>query len=79
MSVPKMRTVPEVFFSAPQTAPMSVVLPAPFGPRSARISPARISRLTPASAVCFGYRLTRSLISSAIVLTGAPASWVTGA
>jgi hypothetical protein len=34
----------------PQMTPISVVLPAPFGPSSAKISPRLISRLTSRSA-----------------------------
>jgi hypothetical protein len=43
MSCPSATTVPDVGFTMPQMTPMSVVLPAPFGPRSAKISPRRIS------------------------------------
>ena len=39
-----------VGLTMPQTMLMSVVLPAPFGPSSAKISPWRISRLTSLSA-----------------------------
>src|SRR6186713_1033558 len=35
---------PDVMFTMPQMTLMSVVLPAPFGPSSAKISPWRISR-----------------------------------
>jgi hypothetical protein len=43
--------VPLVFFTSPQTAPMSVVFPAPLGPSRAKISPAPMVSDTPASAV----------------------------
>src|SRR5579871_2347539 len=46
MSWPSASTFPLVAFTIPQMTPMSVVFPAPFGPRSAKISPRRISRLT---------------------------------
>ena len=36
----------------PQTMLISVVLPAPFGPSSAKISPGRMSSDTPFSAWC---------------------------
>src|SRR5688572_17351296 len=35
-----------------QSILMVVVLPAPFGPSSPKISPARISKLTPSTATC---------------------------
>ena len=38
--------LPSLGLTMPQTMPISVVLPAPFGPSSAKISPRRISRLT---------------------------------
>src|SRR5215831_15032043 len=46
MSWPSTVTRPSLGFTIPQTMLMSVVLPAPFGPSSAKISPRRISRLT---------------------------------
>ena len=45
MSWPSTVTLPEVAFTMPQTMLISVVLPAPFGPSSAKISPRRMSRL----------------------------------
>src|SRR3982751_5949932 len=45
MSCPSAITVPELGVTMPQTMLMRVVLPAPFGPSSAKISPFRISRL----------------------------------
>ena len=50
MSWPSTRTLPDVALTMPQTMLMSVVLPAPFGPSSAKISPRRISRSTSTSA-----------------------------
>ena len=52
MSLPSTRIVPPVGRTSPHTAPISVVLPAPFGPSSAKISPRRMSRSTDASASC---------------------------
>src|SRR5690606_41411336 len=46
MSWPSTVTVPDVGVTIPQTMLISVVLPAPFGPRSAKISPRRIERFT---------------------------------
>ena len=46
MSKPSALTVPLVGLTIPQMMLMSVVLPAPFGPSSAKISPRRISRET---------------------------------
>jgi hypothetical protein len=46
MSWPATVTRPELGVTIPQTMLMSVVLPAPFGPSSAKISPRRMSRLT---------------------------------
>src|SRR5580765_1987501 len=45
MSWPATETLPSLALTIPQTMLMSVVLPAPFGPRSAKISPGSISRL----------------------------------
>src|SRR4029077_304191 len=42
---PSTVTLPSVGTNMPQMMPMSVVLPAPLGPSSAKISPRRISRL----------------------------------
>ncbi|MCY1244152.1 hypothetical protein D9M72_572110 [compost metagenome] len=49
-SLPPTVTVPPLGLTMPQMIEISVVLPAPFGPSSARISPSSISRLTPFSA-----------------------------
>ena len=46
MSWPPTVTLPSVALTIPQMMLMSVVLPAPFGPSSAKISPRRISRST---------------------------------
>src|SRR3954449_11354186 len=43
-------TLPSLGLTMPQTVEISVVLPAPFGPSSAKISPRRISRFTSLSA-----------------------------
>jgi hypothetical protein len=45
MSWPPTVTRPSDGLTMPQTIPISVVFPAPFGPSSAKISPRRISRL----------------------------------
>ena len=45
-SCPSAVMVPPLGVTMPQTAPISVVLPAPFGPSRAKISPFRMSRLT---------------------------------
>ena len=59
MSWPPTDTLPSVGLAMPQMMLISVVLPAPFGPSSAKISPLRISRLMPvqrleAGAIGFG-------------------------
>jgi hypothetical protein len=51
MSLPATVTEPEVGLTMPQMMLMSVVLPAPFGPSSAKISPRWMSRLIPYSAL----------------------------
>jgi hypothetical protein len=51
MSWPSTVTLPEVGLAMPQMMLTSVVLPAPFGPSSAKISPRRISRLMLSSAL----------------------------
>jgi len=51
MSWPPTVTLPSVATARPQMMLISVVLPAPLGPSSAKISPARMSRLTLRSAV----------------------------
>ena len=51
MSCPSTRIVPWLGRTRPQMVPIRVVLPAPFGPSRAKISPRLISRLTFLSAV----------------------------
>src|SRR5260221_7867570 len=46
MSWPAATTLPDVGVTIPQMILISVVLPAPFGPSRAKISPLRISRST---------------------------------
>jgi hypothetical protein len=46
MSRPSTVTVPAVGVTMPQTIEIRVVLPAPFGPSSAKISPRAMSRST---------------------------------
>jgi hypothetical protein len=50
MSCPPTATLPSLGVTMPQTMLISVVLPAPFGPSSAKISPFSISRSTRFSA-----------------------------
>jgi hypothetical protein len=50
MSWPPTVTLPPEGVTMPQTMLISVVFPAPFGPRSAKISPFSISRSTRFSA-----------------------------
>src|ERR1017187_7730006 len=50
MSSPRYTIVPDVGLSRPVMQLTNVVLPAPFGPRTPRISPRRIVRSTPSSA-----------------------------
>ena len=50
MSWPAARTVPRLGVTMPQTMLISVVLPAPLGPSSAKISPLSMSRLMSSSA-----------------------------
>src|SRR5690349_3204464 len=63
-----MRARPEVGRSSVQSTEMVVVLPAPFGPRKPKTSPACTSKLTPLTAVNadlpWPYCLTRSLTST---------------
>jgi len=51
MSWPSAITRPALAFTMPQMMLISVVLPAPLGPSSAKISPRRMSRFTCFSAV----------------------------
>src|SRR5438270_11374140 len=57
---PATLTVPEVGRSNPARTRRSVVLPAPFGPKSARHSPGASENVTPASAC----RLPKARVSS---------------
>src|SRR6266404_381771 len=50
MSWPRKRIVPDVGLSSPVMQLTNVVLPAPFGPMTPRISPLRIVRSTPPTA-----------------------------
>ena len=50
MSCPKTLAVPDVLVTSEETMPIAVVLPAPFGPSSAKKSPCATSRSIPFSA-----------------------------
>src|SRR5689334_24300373 len=50
MSWPPTVTLPSLRLAMPQMMLISVVLPAPFGPSSAKISPRSMERVTPLSA-----------------------------
>src|SRR5215475_9803977 len=69
-SRPRTRARPEVARDRPQTIEIQVVLPAPLGPRSAKISPCSIDSVTPPSASTLGYRLTSASVSTAGVGMG---------
>ena len=49
-SMPSIATYPDVGRTRVVSAPIVVVLPAPFGPRSPKTSPRRASKLMPATA-----------------------------
>jgi hypothetical protein len=51
MSWPKTETLPPDFPTSDMMMPMVVVLPAPFGPSSAKKSPSATSRSMPRSAI----------------------------
>lgn len=51
MSSPPTKTLPSLGLAMPQMIEISVVLPAPLGPSSAKISPRLMSRLTFLSAL----------------------------
>src|SRR5437870_1762882 len=73
--IPQTRALPEVGRSSPARTRSSVVFPAPFGPNSARHSPAARENVTPATA----RRAPNSRASSAtstIGVAGAPAEIV---
>src|SRR3989344_501097 len=66
MSCPNTATLPLVLLTKLVTIPIIVVFPAPFGPRSAKKSPAGTERETPFKAsVPVAYVLNRSFIASA--------------
>src|ERR1700732_4429996 len=48
--MPDTNTLPEVGLSSPASTRRSVVFPAPFGPKTARQSPAATEKVTPATA-----------------------------
>ena len=50
MSRPKTNTFPEVLVTSEEMMPIAVVLPAPFGPSSAKKSPDSTSRSMPFNA-----------------------------
>src|ERR1019366_8344900 len=60
MSLSRNRTVPESGWMKPEIRLNSVVLPAPFGPITARISPGETSKLTSSTAARPPNRLDRS-------------------
>src|SRR5688572_27341487 len=62
-SMPLTRTVPAVGRERPAMMRMVVVLPAPFGPRKPKISPAAASRVSRSTAVKSPYLFVRSRIS----------------
>src|SRR5215210_9284172 len=62
-SIPFTTTDPLVGSDRPDTIRMVVVLPAPFGPRNPKISPAAAVRLRPSTAVKSPYLFVRSWIS----------------
>src|SRR3954447_12728801 len=64
MSEPLSRMRPEVGRSTPVTQLKKVLLPAPFGPMMARISPRRMSRLTLLTAVKPPKRMVRASVRS---------------
>src|SRR5688572_33134027 len=75
MSLPLNRIRPEVGRSTPVTQLKNVLLPAPFGPITARISPRLISKLTLLSAV----KPPKRMVSPSVRSTGASLSrpaWV---
>src|SRR5882757_4624141 len=67
MSSPAKRTRPRSGRRSPASWLISVVLPAPFGPMMAWVSPSRISRLTPSHASSAPKLLVRPLTSSRIL------------
>src|SRR5665213_569596 len=69
-----MRTLPRSARVSPARMEISVVLPAPLGPRSPKNSPGATQRSTPASASTASKRRARPLMSTAgVTLEGADA------
>src|ERR1700737_5018000 len=69
MSCPKTLACPLLLLTSDVTMPISVVLPAPLGPRSAKKSPCSTSRSTPFRAwTPFLYVLVRSRTERALIL-----------
>src|SRR5215831_6617498 len=64
-SSPRTVTLPAPGRRYPSQISIVVVLPAPFGPRTAVTAPRAARRLSPSTAVVCPYRLTRSRISTA--------------
>src|SRR5688572_33309008 len=70
-SYPNTLTDPAVLLTSEVTTPISVVLPAPLGPRRAKKSPCSTSRSTPRRACTpFLYVLTRPRTDSAFIGRG---------
>src|SRR5437016_709119 len=67
-SWPKTLARPAVARTRPQTIEIQVVLPAPFGPRSAKISPTSMRNVMPPSASALAYRLRSASVSTAATL-----------
>src|SRR5437016_14267976 len=68
-SMPATRATPAVGVSSVHSIEIVVDLPAPFGPRNPKISPARTSRSMPATATRSPYFLTRPLASITVSVT----------
>src|SRR3954467_11178300 len=66
-STPPMRATPAVGRTRVVSIPMVVVFPAPLGPSRPNTSPGDAAKDTPSTALTgdFGYRLTRSIVSTA--------------
>src|SRR3954465_15043081 len=65
--IPAIRASPDVGLIRPASTRRSVVLPAPFGPKSARQSPGERENVTPATA----RRVPKARVSSPASTTGA--------
>src|ERR1051325_3744274 len=73
MSVPSKRTVPSCGTTSPAISPISVVLPAPFGPITAWNSPGGISSVMVSAAMTPPKRLlSDSIRSSGSTMAAAP-------